>query len=171
MGVDLSLRSASDRDCRTVAGASESIGFLRKSTYSRSPNGGGSEAPVGLRSKGNPYVLTLLMGVDLSIWSASDRDCRTSSDTSESMVFLRKSIYARSPNGGGSKPQNPLRLNCRATSGTSESMVFLRNSTHSRSPNGGGSKPQVGQRSGLPDLIQRLRSTAFPKEILAFSLS
>ena len=45
------------------------------------------------------------MGVDLSLNILNRRDYRTPADTSESMIFLRKSTHVHSPNGGESKPQ------------------------------------------------------------------
>ena len=47
----------------------------------------------------NPYIFTLLMGVDLSLNILNRRDCRTPADASESMIFLRKSIHFHSANG------------------------------------------------------------------------
>jgi len=51
-------------------------------------------------------LLALLIGMDLNLYTLIGLKCWTSSDPSESMVFLRKSIHSRFPKGGGSKPQN-----------------------------------------------------------------
>ena len=56
-------------------------------------------------SSGNPYILAP-NGVDLSLKTLVRLECRTSSDTSQSMDFLGKSIHSRSPSGYGSNPKN-----------------------------------------------------------------
>lgn len=84
------------------------------------------------------------MGVDLSSMSVCGRKCRTSSDTSEPMVFPGKSLPSRSPYEGGSKLH-----------------VGLLSRLHS--PNKSGSKLHVGLRSRLPDLIWHLRTSIGPR--------
>ena len=50
------------------------------------------------------------MGVALSLKTRRGVDCRTSSVTLESMIFLRKSIQSRLSKGGGLKLQNACRV-------------------------------------------------------------